>query len=385
MLTAFGQDSATVVCNQFLYEQASFPSCHASTIVETQQGNLLCAYFGGTYEGRDDVSIWVSIKPQGADQWEKPILVDDGNINGELTPCWNPVLFEMPDGELWVFYKIAKTIQTWKGYYKKSRDGGKTWSERIALPENFLGPIKNKPILLGNKLLCGSSTEVGGWRFHVEILDLQTGQWEYIGPITSTTAIKTDDNQPHPIDCIQPSFLQLKDGHLQVLMRTHNARLATSFSSDQGKTWTDVVLTDLPNNNAGTDALTLRDGRHVLIYNPTATQPYKEFGPRTPLCLAISKDGVHWQHLITLEDAPESTGEYSYPAIIEGRDGTLHCTYTWRRERIVYKQVKIPRSLARDLFLFRDASWDRERPTRWDRPSATSGTTPSGWPTTFLS
>ena len=222
LTTACSQDSATVVCEQFLYEQASFPSCHASTIVETQQGNLVCAYFGGTHEGNPDVGIWVSIKAKGENQWQEPILADDGVIDGEPTACWNPVLFEMPDGELWLFYKIAKTIQTWKGYLKKSLDGGRTWSEREALPENFLGPIKNKPILLGDRLLCGSSTEVGGWRFHVEILDLKTGQWRYIGPVTSTTAIKTDDNQPHPIDCIQPSFLQLKDGRLQVLMRTHN-------------------------------------------------------------------------------------------------------------------------------------------------------------------
>ena len=330
-----------VVKAEFLYEQASFPSCHASTSVETQQGDLVCAYFGGTYEGRSDVSIWVSIKKKGTDGWEAPILADDGVIDGEPTPCWNPVLFEMPDGELWLFYKIAKTIQTWEGFLVKSRDGGRTWSRREPLPAGFLGPIKNKPILLGDRLLCGSSTEVGGWRFHVEILDLKTGEWKYVGPVTSTEAIKTDDNQPHPIDCIQPSFLQLADGRLQVLMRTHNARLATSYSSDQGASWTDVVLTDLPNNNAGTDAVTLHDGRHVLIYNPVATAPYQEFGPRTPLCLAISDDAVHWRHLLTLEDAPASTGEYSYPAIIEGHDGTLHCTYTWRRERIVYKQITL--------------------------------------------
>ena len=338
------QDSATVLKSEFLYETASFPSCHASTIVETQQGDLVCAYFGGTHEGSPDVSIWVSIKKKGDDSWEAPILADDGAIGGEPIACWNPVLFEMPDGELWLFYKIAKTIQTWKGYYKKSSDGGRTWSQREALPEYFLGPIKNKPILLGDRLLCGSSTEVGGWRFHVEILDVKTNQWTYVGPVTSTEAIKTDDNQPHPIDCIQPSFLQLSDGRLQVLMRTHNARLATSYSNDLGSSWSDVVLTDIPNNNAGTDAVTLCDGRHVLVYNPVATEPYQEFGPRTPLCLAISHDGIHFRHLLTLEDAPASSGEYSYPAIVEGRDGTLHITYTWRRERIVYRHIKLPRN-----------------------------------------
>ena len=328
-----------IIKDEFLYEQAPFPSCHASTIVETQQGNLVCAYFGGSYEKCPDVCIWVSIKKKGAEVWETPILADDGMIDGEPTACWNPVLFEMPDGELWLFYKIARSIQEWKGYLKKSRDGGRTWSSREALPEGFLGPIMNKPILLGNRLLCGSSTEVGGWRFHVEILDLKTGEWKYVGPITSTEAIKTDDNELHPIDCIQPSFLQLADGRLQVLMRTHNAKLATSYSSDGGETWTDVELSELPSNQSGTDALTLRDGRHILIYNNFETLPYRTKGPRTPLSLAISDDGIHWRHLLTLEDSP--TGEFSYPAIIEGRDGSLHCTYTWRRERIAYKQVKM--------------------------------------------
>lgn len=328
-----------ILKDEFLYEKASFPSCHASTIVETQKGDLVCAYFGGSYEKCPDVCIWVSIKENGSDTWSAPILAEDGMMNGEPTACWNPVLFEMPDGELWLFYKIAKSIQKWEGFYKKSRDGGRTWSEREALPKNFLGPIKNKPILIGDKLICGSSTEVGGWRFHVEILDLKTGEWTYVGPVTSTVAIKTDDNQPHPIDCIQPSFLRLKDGRLQVLMRTHNAKLATSYSSDNGMTWTDVVLTDIPSNQSGTDALTLRDGRHILIYNNFETLPNEPKGPRTPLSLAISDDGIHWRHLLTLEDSP--TGEFSYPAIIEGRDGTLHCTYTWRRERVAYKQVKL--------------------------------------------
>ena len=196
-----------------------------------------------------------------------------------------------------------------------------------------------KPLLLGDKLLCGSSTESDGWRFHVEIYDLKTREWKYVGPIESTLAMKTDDNREHPIDCIQPSFLQLKDGRLQVLMRSHNGFLATSFSSDQGETWTPVTLTDIPNNQSGTDAVTLSDGRHVLVYNNFQTLPGTKKGPRTPLSLAISDDdGLTWHHVLTLENSP--VGEYSYPAIIEGRDGKLHITYTWRRQRVAHKEVK---------------------------------------------
>jgi alpha-L-rhamnosidase len=279
--------------------------------------------------------------------------------DGDGTACWNPVLIEMPDGELWLFYKVGKAVKDWTGWLVKSTDGGYSWGRPEALPEGFLGPVKNKPLLIeasgaagstgaagavkatkAYKLLCGSSTEEGGWRFHVEILDLETGQWWYVGPVESTVALKTDDNQPHPIDCIQPSILQLRDGRLQVLMRTHNARLAQSFSSDDGETWSPVTLSEVENNQSGTDAVTLRDGRHVLVYNNFETLPLTKKGPRTPLSLAVSEDGRAWSHWLTLEDAP--TGEYSYPAIIEGRDGTLHVVYTFQRTRIAYKQVRRP-------------------------------------------
>ncbi len=268
--------------------------------------------------------------------------------------CWNPVLFEMPNGELWLFFKIGSTVGDWTGWLAKSKDGGRTWSDKEPLPTDgdgraFLGPIKNKPELIDGRLLCGSSTEGNGWRFHMEVLDLRDDRWKkgeavknlswkYI-PVESTVATKTDDNEQHPIDCIQPSILRLKDGRLQVLMRTHNARLATSYSSDNGETWTPVTLTDVENNQSGTDAVTLSNGGHALIYNNFATLPLTKKGPRTPLSIALSDDGQVWHHALTLEDSP--IDQYSYPAIIQGRDGTLHCVYTWRRQRISYKQIDL--------------------------------------------
>ena len=330
-------DDRRILKNEFLYTDAPIPSAHASTIVETKKGDVVVAYFGGTYERNPDCKIWVSRKPKGSDAWQPPFVATPTLENEKDTACWNPVLFEMPDGELWLFYKRGTSVGTWTGWLTRSRDGGKTWSRREALPEGFLGPVKNKPVIVGDYLVCGSSTEADGWRFHVELYNLKTKEWKYVGPIESTIATKTDDNHPHPIDCIQPSILLLSDGRLQVLMRTHNARLATSFSSDGGLTWTPVVLSEVENNQSGTDAVTLRDGRHVLIYNNFETLPNTKKGPRTPLSIAVSDDGTHWRHALTLEDSP--VGQYSYPAIIEGRDGKLHCVYTWQRLRIAYKQI----------------------------------------------
>lgn len=345
-----------IIADEFLYTSAPFPQCHASTIVETRKGDLVAAYFGGTHERHPDVCVWVSRKPKGADKWDAPILAADGVFQSgdsiSRKACWNPVLFEMPDGELWLFFKIGSRISDWTGWLTKSKDGGLTWSAREPLPEGFLGPVKNKPELVGNRLICPSSTESGGWKLHFEILDLDSREWKYVGPVAAEPAWRTDNLLPDgtpapkaklkPVDCIQPSILKLSDGRLMVLMRTRNGRLAASYSSDNGDTWSEVKLTTLPNNQSGTDAVTLPDGRHALIYNDFSTLPGTKKGPRTPLRIAVSEDdGETWQNAVTLEDSPIS--QYSYPAIIVGSDGTLHTVYTWRRLRIAYKAISLPK------------------------------------------
>lgn len=379
------RDSA-IIKDEFLYEQTTFPQCHASTITQLKNGDLVAAYFGGTKEGHPDVCIWVNRKPKGAKTWSQPILAADGvfNVNepdavpgiGGLTgindsttdasagpiiwknhprsknpltqlkrkPCYNPVLYQMPDGELLLFFKIGSKVADWTGWLVRSKDGGKTWSNREKLPQGFLGPIKNKPELIDGRLICPSSTEKDGWHIHFEIYDLATKQWKYVGPISSeqeyaTSDMLKSDAKKRDILCIQPSILQLKDGRLQVLCRTRNGRLATSYSSDKGDTWSKVTLTDLPNNNSGTDAVTLRDGRHALIYNDFASLPGTPKGVRTPISIALSDDGIHWHHALTLEDSPIS--QYSYPAIIQGQNGHLYCTYTWRRQRISFKEIDL--------------------------------------------
>lgn len=373
----------TILKSEFVYKDVlGLVSCHAATIVELQNGDLVAAWFAGNeYEGKPDVCIWSSRKPKGSDKWTTPELAADGvfqlgthdaelggvndtidkasigpikqRVKNKFTvpeselyrkACYNPVLFEMPNGELLLFFKIGKFVQDWTGWLVRSYDGGKTWTDREALPQGFLGPIKNKPELIGNRLICPSSTEKGGWRIHFEIYDLTTKEWKRVGPIDTEQKIRTadmlkKDAKPTFIGCIQPSILKLADGRLQVLCRSQNGKVATSFSSDNGDSWTKVTLLDVPNNQSGLDAVTLRDGRHALIYNNIATKPGEETGPRTPLSIALSDDGTHWHHALTLEDS--KIGEYSYPAIIQGKDGNLHCIYTWRRQLIAYKLINL--------------------------------------------
>ena len=386
--------SPAITKDEFLYEQASFPQCHAATIVETKKGDLVATYFGGKHERNPDVCIWVSIKKKGQQEWSKPILAADGvftlgtayaelaGITAESTPasegpvrrgsasanqrrkaCWNPVITEMPNGELWLFFKVGLKVADWTGWLCKSKDGGRTWSDKEPLPKGFLGPIKNKPEIIDGRLLCPSSTENNGWKFHMEFYDIAKKEWKYVGPVKAELAMRTEDMKAlvtksekedieapdaggvatkdgrHPIDCIQPSILKLKNGRLQVLMRTRNGKIGTSFSSDNGDTWSNVTLLDVPNNQSGTDAVTLQDGRHVLIYNNFGTLAGTKKGVRTPLSIAISSDGTHWHHALTLEDSPIS--QYSYPSIIQGKDGKLHAVYTWRRLRVAYKEIDL--------------------------------------------
>lgn len=381
-----------IVEDQFLYEKASFPECHGATIVELKNGDLVASFFGGTKERNPDCCIWVCRKPKGATEWSAPYLAADGvfslndpqaplaGITAESTPagagpvastfvgdpaqarrkaCWNPVLFQVPGGDLLLFYKIGLKVADWSGWLVRSKDGGKTWSKREPLPKGFLGPIKNKPEYVDGRIICPSSTEGSeGWRIHFEISDDKGKTWKMVGPVEAEMNVPTalrkagvanaDDQEGgeaikgeglKPIYAIQPSLLRHKDGRLQVLCRTRNAQLATSWSSDNGNTWSKVTLADFPNNNSGTDAVTLKDGRHVLIYNDFSTLPGTPKGPRTPLCIAISEDGVNWKNVLTLEDSPIS--QYSYPSIIQGKDGKLHAIYTWRRQRIAYKEIDL--------------------------------------------
>jgi len=310
------------------------PECHASTIVEVEDG-LIAAWFGGTGERHKDVGIWVSMNLNGT--WSKPVEVVDGYQNDTLRyPTWNPVLFKPKGGPLMLFYKVGPSPRDWWGMLTTSENNGRTWTKPVKLGEDkkvghLLGPVKNKPIQLEDgTIICPSSIEIiqdgdTKWMVHFEFTNDFGKTWKVLGPI----------NDGVEFDAIQPSILTYPDGKMQVLCRTRQNVVSQSWSDNGGKTWSKMTATDLPNPNAGTDAVTLKDGRQLLIYNHTIRRSDFPRG-RNMINLAISEDGRNWNPVMTLE---RQEGEYSYPAIIQAEDGLVHITYTYRRRSVKYVVV----------------------------------------------
>jgi len=295
---------------EFFNDPMPTPSCHASTLAETGKG-LVAAWFGGTREGDADVGIWLTRQAGG--KWLPATEVATGvQADGSRLPCWNPVLFQPKPGTLLLFYKVGPNCTWWWGERLVSLDHGETWSKPARLPNGMIGPIKNKPLALPDgRVLCGASTEFGPWLVHVETMGADGAAWSRTGHLHG-----------RDINAIQPSFLVHPDRGLQMVGRTKEKRVFSIFSKDNGATWGEMTLLDVANPNSGTDALTLKDGRHLLVCNPV------EKG-RSPLVVMLSEDGKAWREALTLEDEPKM--EFSYPAVIQAADGKVHISYTWKR------------------------------------------------------
>ena len=364
-----------VVEERFVYTEADFPQCHSATLCFAENGDLLCAFNGGTAEHEPDTRVRLCRKPAGSDTWTAPETVAEP---GRDRWCLdNPVLFRIPEpGEpLLLWYKIRpgynmkeggidiSTIAFWEARLMRSYDDGRTWSAPEPLPEGFLGPIKDKPVWHDGRLVCGSSVQSKyahiPHRIHFEWSDDRGATWHRSEPdsvalsipcklrksgrVGENVDVPADPDRYYgnwlPISSIQPTILVHRDGSLQALCRTGNGKMSTTWSRDNGATWSCETLTDIPQNGSGIDAVTLPDGRFALVYNDFETLPGRSGGPRSPLKVAVSEDGLHWTDVVTLED--DAIKEYSYPAVICDDEGCLHIAYTWRRYRIKYVKVQL--------------------------------------------
>jgi predicted neuraminidase len=339
---------------EFIFEpgSTSFPESHASTIVALKNGELMAAWFGGTKERAPDVAIWGSRRVNG--KWTAPAELE----REKDVPSWNPVLFHTKDGRLWLYYKVGPSPGEWAAGRMYSDDEGKMWSRDERLPAGLLGPIRAKPLVLDDgTIVSGSSIEAHEtWAAWVERSTDNGKTWAKIGPITVSR--EADAAEPPAADpskdapgwaadkgprkyvgIIQPSIISLGGKHLRMYARSRTmaSKIAVADSMDNGATWTQAHFLDLPNNNSGIDAVALKDGRVVMIFNNTTVG-------RTPLNLAVSNDGEHFRVFATLED---TVGQYSYPAIIQGPDGSLEMTYTWQRKTIRYVHLPLAEVPAR--------------------------------------
>ena len=328
-----------LVSSELIYELNEKPTaqCHASTIIETSDG-LMCAFFAGTHEKNPDVGIRVAHFKDG--KWSWPVEVANGFVaDSTKYPAWNPVLFKPKDGPIILFYKVGPDVDHWWGAYTTSEDEGKTWTKPKHIGKtpqggDLIGPVKNKAVQLADgTIIAPTSIEGRGtpngrdWRIYFEISHDNGKTWEVTPPI----------NDGIKYDAIQPSVLFHQNGDLQIIARTMQDVLVTSWSKDQGNTWSELEETGLPNPNSGTDAVTLKDGRQLLVYNHS-TKAGEEPKGRNILNLAISKDGKDWKVVTTLENEPLQDG-YAYPAIIQTSDGMVHVTYTYGRRSIKHVTI----------------------------------------------
>lgn len=328
--TARAQPLSETADYAFVFPEGTFEEVHASTVEETADGTLLAAWFGGESEGEDDVEIWLSRKEPGG-SWSDPEAMTDFPSD----PCWNPVLFRVGQ-RIRLYFKVGPSPREWVGAYRESTDGGASWGPIQYLPAGQIGPVRSKPILLSDgAILAGSSVEAGygsgtpgdapyrSWAGWVERSTDGGRTWSIHGPL----AVPGEN-----YGVIQPSLWETSEGHVRALLRSTDGigKVVTALSTDGGRTWGPGRPTELPNPNSALDAVKLEDERLVLVYNHAAPADWPE--GRHALHVAVSNDdGASWTEPTILE---QGDGEFSYPAIIQTRDGDLHVTYTWKRTRI---------------------------------------------------
>ncbi|HET7841212.1 MAG TPA: sialidase family protein [Terriglobia bacterium] len=318
-LVTHGNPDAPYFRSELIFEPGSvagYPSCHASTLVELPDGELQAAWFAGSEEGAGDVAELSSRLAPGSTAWSKPQVAVDtpGKADG------NPVLHVDRHGRVWMFYVTKENDRRpqWAQcpiMCRVSTDGGRTFGPQRIIHAELGWMDRNKPIYLSNGDLLLPLYDERNWTSLVFISPNDGATWS-----ASQVIAGKGGN-------IQPTLAQLSDGSVLALMRTgsNHHRLWKAVSRDNGRTWSSPQETDLPNPNSACDMVRLADGHLVLAFNNSTTG-------RTPLTVALSTDeGRSWPSKRNLETAP---GEFSYPAVIQTRDGLIHVTYTYQRRSI---------------------------------------------------
>lgn len=308
------------------------PYRHPASITELDNGDLLLAYYGGSDEYGDDTAVYAKRLKKGSKSWPKAEPIADTPWTSE----GNPVVWQAPDGLVWLFY-INRYGETWSDSIIKgkiSKDGAKTWSDSFMITWERGTMVRGKPIVLndGDYLLpvyheTGHDREVVGADTKSFFLrfDPDTHTWTESSRITSANGN------------LQPAVVQLDDNYLFSFSRRGGGYgpgtegfIVRSESHDGGKTWSDGVDTEFPNPNSAIDLVKLQNGHILLVYNDSGVD-------RTPLTVAISTDnGKTWPHR---RNICEGDKDFAYPYAIQGRDGRIHIIFTSDRRTTIHHAV----------------------------------------------
>ena len=315
--------------NTLLFEQDKFFSqCHASTILK-HEDKLLCAFFAGTEEGKDDVRIFLMVNENG--KWSDP---EQMSFTDDI-PCWNPVLLEK-DGTIYLFFKVGKKITKWQTYFRTSTDGGKTWSEAAELVEGDKsggrGPVKNKAIVISDgTVVAPASVETKTkWDAFIDFSRDDCKTWQ------KSNLIEFDHKKAVGNGIIQPTLWEA-DGKVYALLRSTEGYVYRSFSEDLIH-WSPAEKTALPNNNSGIDCVRLPDGSVAVFYNPIFCAGW---GDRNIISYALTHDnGETFESAVDVETDEDKDAEFSYPAAVT--DGEyVYLTYTHNRKNVMFRKFRI--------------------------------------------
>ncbi len=286
--------------------------CHCATLLELPAGDLLAAWFAGSFETAPDQAIYSARFQSDMSRWSMPVVIADtpGHADGQ------PVLYAHPDGSIWLFFVTIEGHDWTSARLKlQTSPDGQRWSAPRILDDRAGLMFRSKPVELPNGNLLLPIYDETRWQ-SLSLISADGGNtWKLGQPIVT------------PPGNIHPCVVPLSDGRLLAYLRTGGAGgwIWQMFSHDNGWMWDTPTPTHFPNPNSGIDLIRLRNGHLALAFNDS---PHR----RTPLRVALSYDeGQTWDHVQTLED---SDGEFSYPTLLQTRDGRIHCVYTRRRETI---------------------------------------------------
>ncbi len=321
----------SVLREEFLSPEIDNFDCHGSSLVETAPGKLCAVWKGGPGKGRcnsdisRDIGIWSSRFEEG--EWSEPQRI----VDAPDSVCWTPVLVYLPSGEVLLFYRLGPDPRRVVGLMKRSQDGGKSWSVEELLPAGIFGPVRSKPIVKSDgTLICGSSIECGSaadrWKATACWIDISPDggrSWKKYGPL---------EIPGKRFGALEPALFYDGTGRLKMVCRDRSHKVNergyiwTAVSEDEGKSWSPLEKTSLPNPDSAVETVDLGAGVILLVYNHS-------FDSRTPLNIALSRDGGGtWHPVLELE------GEF--PAAILTADGLVHITYAFYPAGSTQRRIK---------------------------------------------